>query len=390
MAIFCRVAALLTATVGTVVIAAAPADAATAFTVKGTQTDHPAPYPEQLLPKVFANDSVTRIDYPAKILGMDASIAVATAGIVNAVQNAFQEGMAQVVVAGFSQGAVAVAHAKQALMSLPSRPSPANLSFVTIGDPSGPGGILGVLPFRVPVLDLSPITAPDTPYDSVVVNGEYDGWADFPDRLWNVVSLANAVLGIAYVHGRYETVPGGLDISGIPASNITTTINSLGGRTTRYLLPTDHLPLLQPLRDIGIAESIVAAIEKPLRAVVDAGYARNDARSAATAPRPAVAVPALLPAVTPSAPVVPSSAPAVIAVTPPADTAEPAAVVGPPPSSASPEAPPAALPARRSRAAVRAPAAAAAAPAQGTAAPAAGRATKTAPGERHSTRRPAA
>ena len=130
---FCRVAGLVAATVGTVVIAAAPAQAATAFTVKGTQTDHPAPYPEQLLPKLFANDSVTRIDYPATILGMDASIAVATAGIVNAVQNA----VGPVVVAGFSQGAVAVAHAKQVLMSLPSRPSPANLSFITVGDPAG-------------------------------------------------------------------------------------------------------------------------------------------------------------------------------------------------------------------------------------------------------------
>ncbi len=307
---FCRVAAVMAATVGTVVIAAAPAEAASAFTVKGTQTDHPAPYPEQLLPKLFANDSVTRIDYPAKILGMDASIAVATAGIVNAVQNAVQEGMAPVVVAGFSQGAVAVAHAKQVLMSLSpgQRPSPADLSFITIGDPAGPGGILGVLPFRVPVLDLSPITAPDTPYDSVIVNGQYDGWADFPDRPLNLVSLANALLGISYVHGRYETVPGGLDISGVPAANITRTVNSLGGHTTKYLLPTERLPLVQPLRDIGIAEPIVSAIEKPLKAIVDAGYARNDAPPAATAgtPRPAVAVPAPVPAVPPSARVAPA------------------------------------------------------------------------------------
>jgi len=317
VAIVCRVVALVASAVGSVVIAAGPASAVTAFTVKGTEVDHPAPYPEQLVPKLFAGDTVTRIDYPAKILGMDASIAVATAGIVNAVENA----VGPVVVAGFSQGAVAVAHAKKELMALPAaqRPSPSNLSFVTIGDPSGPGGILGVLSFRVPILDLTPITAPPTPWDSVIVDGEYDGWADFPNRVLNLVSVANALLGINYVHGRYETVPGGLDLSTVPAADITTTINSLGGRTTEYLIPTKHLPLLQPLRDIGIAEPIVAALEKPLKTIVDAGYTRNDSTSAATtaAPRPAVAVAAAATSV--PAPVVAQPA----AAEPPPVTGEP-------------------------------------------------------------------
>jgi hypothetical protein len=354
MAIFCRVAALVMAAVGSVVVSAAPSQAAIAITVKGTQADHPAPYPEQLLPKVFANDSVTRIDYPAATLGMDASIAVATAGIVNAVQNA----VGPVVVAGFSQGAVAVAHAKQVLMALPpqQRPLPSNLSFITIGDPAGPGGILKVLPFRIPILDLSPITAPATPYDSVIVNGEYDGWGDFPDRPWNLVSLLNAALGIAYVHGHYETVPGGLDISTVPAANITTTTNSLGGHTTQYLIPTAQLPLVQPLRDIGIPEPIVAAIEQPLKAIVDAGYARNDATSAAPAavprPSPAVATPAPL-------------------------AAEPA-------PAAAPTSP------RHNRGPAPKPAAAAAAPVGDTFAPANGRAAKTASRQSHSARRPAA
>ncbi len=382
MAMFCRVAGLVAATVGTVVIAAVPAQAATAFTVKGTQADHPAPYPEQLLPKLFANDSVTRIDYPAKTLGMDASIAVATAGIVNAVQNA----VGPVVVAGFSQGAVAVAHAKQVLMSLPSRPSPANLSFITIGDPAGPGGILGVLPFRVPILDLSPITAPDTPYDSVIVNGEYDGWADFPDRPWNLVSVANAALGIVYVHGRYETVPGGLDISTVPAANITTTINNLGGRTTKYLLPTAQLPLVQPLRDIGIPESIVSAVEKPLKAIVDAGYARQDATSAAVTvgpPRPAVAVRAQVPAVSAAAPL--AAKPAVVGAEPASIAVTPSSVgVEESLSVAAPEPP------NRSRGPAHSRAAAAATTVDDTPAQTRSRVAKTASGQSHSARRPAA
>ena len=63
--------------VGAVLVATAPAQAATAFTVSGTRTLHAAPYPEQLLPAFFAEDTVTRSDYPAAVFGMDKSIAVA-------------------------------------------------------------------------------------------------------------------------------------------------------------------------------------------------------------------------------------------------------------------------------------------------------------------------
>ena len=65
-------------------------------------------------------------------------------------------------------------------------------------------------------------------------------------------------------------------------------VNSLGGSTTSYLIPTAKLPLVQPLRDIGVPEKIVAAIEKPLKKVVDKGYTRNDAVPAGAAPVAAV------------------------------------------------------------------------------------------------------
>lgn len=275
-------AAGVSATLAACLLAAAPALATTAFTVSGTGILHPPPYPEQLLPGYFAGDTVTRIDYPASLFGMDASIAVAATGLERAVASTSGD----LIAAGFSQGAIAVGYAKEALMALPAdeRPAPDRLSFVTIGDPTGPGGIMRILPGWVPLIDLTPFRPPETPYDTVIVNGEYDGWADFPDRPWNLVSVINALMGIAYVHGHYEVIPGGLDISAVPAGNITTTTNSLGGTTTSYLLPTEHLPLLQPLRDIGIPEPIVAGIEQPLKAVVDAGYTRNDPQPAAARP----------------------------------------------------------------------------------------------------------
>lgn len=259
--------------------AAPVASAATVFSVSGTETFHPPPFPDQLLPGLFLGDTVDRVSYPAAIFGMDASIAVAVSGLTDAVNSR----VGPVVLAGFSQGAIAVAYEKKRIMSVPTgqRPAADQLSFVTIGDPTGPGGIMRFLPFSVPLINLTPIIPPDTPYASVIVNGEYDGWGDFPDRPWNLISLANALLGIAYVHGRYELAPGGLDLSVVPAENITVTTNSLGGMTTNYLIPTPKLPLLQPLRDIGVPEPIVTALEGPLKQIVDAGYARNDAKPAA-------------------------------------------------------------------------------------------------------------
>ena len=262
--------------VGLITVAPPPAVAATsAFTVSGTAVFHPPPYPEQLVPGYFTGDVVTNIAYPAAIFGMDASVAVAATGI----RRAMEHTSGPVVIGGFSQGAIAVSYAMRAIMALPAdqRPATDELTFLTIGDPTAPGGILRFLDFIVPVIELTPVAMPDTPYNTVVINGEYDGWGDFPDRPWNLVSVVNALMGTLYVHGYYETIPGGLDLS---TADISTTVNSLGGQTTTYLIPTATLPLVQPLRDIGVPEEFVAAIEAPLRTIVDAGYTRHDAPAA--------------------------------------------------------------------------------------------------------------
>lgn len=274
-----------------VTVTAAPSAAQNAVTVSGTRTLHDPPFPEELLPSYFVDYTVTHIGYPAAVFGMDSSLAIAVGGIAEAVDTA----AGALLVAGFSQGAVAVAYEKRRLMALPidQRPTSDRLTFVTIGDPAGPGGIMRFLPGTVPLLDLSPVRPPDTPYASLIVNGEYDAYGDFPDRPWNLISVANALLGIVYVHGRYETVSGGLDLTAVPERNITVTTNAAGGTTTTYLLPTPRLPLVQPLRDIGVPESVVVALEKPLKAAVDAGYVRNDPTPATAKPpsRPAAARP---------------------------------------------------------------------------------------------------
>ncbi|MGI9125182.1 MAG: PE-PPE domain-containing protein, partial [Mycobacterium sp.] len=41
-----------------------------------------------------------------------------------------------------------------------------------------------------------------------------------------------------------------------------------------YMIPAEHLPLLQPLRDLGIAPQFLDSIEPGLRSLVEAGYDR--------------------------------------------------------------------------------------------------------------------
>lgn len=118
-----------------------------------------------------------------------------------------------------------------------------------------------------------------TKYDTKVVTGQYDGYSDFPDRP-NPLAVANAIAGSQLVH-----IPSMLtNLSKVPASNISTTTNSLGGVTTSYLVPTPTLPLV-------MLNPKLKAQEAQLRKTIDAAYSRNDPKvlAAATAAAPAAA-----------------------------------------------------------------------------------------------------
>lgn len=213
------------------------------------------------------------LHYPHNAIGMDYSIGIGAASIVDTINAA----TGPLRFAGVSQGALAISAAKQTIMALPERLRPAadQLQFVHIGDPSGPTGMGGRMPgLFLPIMEATFWPSPETPYDTIFVTREYDGFADFPDRPVNLLATANALAGILYVHPFYAEEA---SLDAVPLENITETTNSLGGKTTSYLVPTNFLPLLQPLRDLGVDERIIADIETPLRGIVDAGYSRNDA-----------------------------------------------------------------------------------------------------------------
>ena len=110
---------------------------------------------------------------------------------------------------------------------------------------------------------------PDSPYPTTIYNQEYDGFADIPQYPLNLISDLNAFLGFQYVHPTYR------DLTQQQIDNA----KNLGtyGTTTYYMIPTENLPLLIPLRAIPVIGNPVADLLQPdLRVLVDLGYGSVD------------------------------------------------------------------------------------------------------------------
>ena len=143
------------------------------------------------------------------------------------------------------------------------------VNFVLIGNEMNPnGGFLS----RFPGLNLPSLGIPfygPTPEDSFPVANymlEYDGFADFPQYPGNFLSSLNAALGIGFVHGTYlQLTPEQL----ATAIELPTTSET----QKYYVIPTENLPLLAPLRAIPvIGEPLADLLQPALRVIVNLGY----------------------------------------------------------------------------------------------------------------------
>ena len=149
------------------------------------------------------------------------------------------------------------------------------LSFTLIGDPLDPnGGFFS----RFPGLNLpsAGVTfgggTPSDLFPTTIYTREYDGFADFPQYPIDVLSDANAMLGILYVHGGYLTLTPSQVATGflLPGSEALGTPNSL---TNYYMIPTANLPLLDPIRSIPVIGNPIADLLQPdLTYLVNWGY----------------------------------------------------------------------------------------------------------------------
>ena len=177
------------------------------------------------------------------------------------------------VVFGFSQSAEIATNEITALMAAGS-PYQGQLSFILIGDPNNPvGGIFERFPgFYIPFGDLTfnGATPPNSPYPTTIYTAQYDGVADAPQYPLNVLSDVNAFMGYFYVHGTYPTLTATQVGNAVPLP----TSPGYTGHTQYFMLMTQNLPLLQPIRNIPYAGPPIADIFQPdLRVIVDQGYA---------------------------------------------------------------------------------------------------------------------
>lgn len=173
-----------------------------------------------------------------------------------------------VVVIGESMGSMVASRLAAQLAASPDPPSPSDIRFVLIASPEeGVAQYFRAGTF-IPILNHRITRIPPSPYPTAVVIGEYDGWADPPDRPWNLIASANALFGVLYVHGPPSWF---IDPADVAPENIT-----VDGNVTTYFVPTKHLPLTRPLRDIGVPDALVDAADQLLRPVIDAGYRRHD------------------------------------------------------------------------------------------------------------------
>ena len=228
---------------------------------------------ERLFPGIGRLDD----DFPG--LGIDGpsvgeSVDVGTPNVVNAVR-AGGPGTA----IGLSEGAMVLNDVQAKLAYDPAAPPPDQLSFATYGDPVarhafGESFLTQMFPVGsvVPSLDYRIPPPVESQYDTYQFVSAYDSIADWPDRPDNWMSVANAIVGLATGHTAVAfTKP-----SMVPPQNIRTTVNSRGAKTTTFMIPEEHLPLVLPFKYLGVPKDTLIKLDAVLKPYVDAGYSRND------------------------------------------------------------------------------------------------------------------
>jgi hypothetical protein len=145
-----------------------------------------------------------------------------------------------------------------------------DVNFVLVGDPMNPNGGMFT---RFPGLGLPHLGGmysggtPSNAYPTVIYTGEYDGFADFPRYPIDVLADLNALMGVLYVHNVYPTFTATQVGSAVELSTSGATM------TTYYMIPTENLPLLEPLRAIPIIGNPLADLLQPdLTYLINWGY----------------------------------------------------------------------------------------------------------------------
>lgn len=196
----------------------------------------------------------------------------------NSINQAFASGYDSVNVFGYSQSAV-IASMEMRALNPSNTPTGSSLplSFSLVGNPSNPnGGLLtrfSGLSLPSLGLDLFGTATPDNSFPTSIFTREYDGFADFPQYPLNLVSDINAFAGIIELHGGYPFLSPD-QLTPPPGGDLVELTNTVGPvQTHYYMIPTEHLPILAPLRALPvIGHPLADLIEPDMRVIVNLGY----------------------------------------------------------------------------------------------------------------------
>lgn len=159
------------------------------------------------------------------------------------------------IVYGYSQGGQVITVWMDKYSADPDVPSPDDLVFVIIGNGDRRHGGANVKAGHV---------MPETQYQVIDIARQYDFAADMPDDRTNLLAMANAIAGFRFIHLDYEDV----DLDD-PAN-----IVWKEGNTTYVFVPTQNLPLLEPLRRLGL-NGLADKLNEPLKEIVEQAYHRD-------------------------------------------------------------------------------------------------------------------
>lgn len=144
-------------------------------------------------------------------------------------------------------------------------------SFLMVGDPENTYGV-----------PWAPKVPTNAGFSVTEVWSQYDGWADWPTR-FSLLAAANAVAGMFLVH---PVVYDSMDLAAEEAAgNLVTWHN---GAMTYTMVRNDRLPLLAPLRWVGLG-AVADALDAPLRDKIEASYDRPSTQGQADGVGPAEA-----------------------------------------------------------------------------------------------------
>ena len=185
-------------------------------------------------------------------------------------------------------------------------PGADQLEVVLVGNWNRPNGGIGsrLIGITIPILDVSfdGPTPTDTGYQMTDIGYEYDLISDAPLYPINLLATANALAGFWYIHGTYPdptrtttAFPWGSNseasfeellasgtVQKYPGKDDDPNGNPEDWDNTYVLIPSKHLPLLQPIRDLAAAtgttnfvEPLMLLVEPTLKVLIDTGYDRT-------------------------------------------------------------------------------------------------------------------